>query len=51
VEDQKATLNVLSGQIALSKFTLTGAGTAKLKDAVIQAGESRVIDSLGKGDL
>ncbi len=43
VEDQKATLNVLSGQIALSKFTLTDAGTAKLKDAVIKAGESRMI--------
>jgi len=51
VEGQKATLNVLYGQIALSKFTLTGTGTVKLKDAVIKAGESRVIDSIPKGAL
>ena len=43
VEEKKAILNVLHGQISLQKFTLKDAGTAKLKDPVIKAGESRII--------
>ena len=44
VEDKKATLDVIYGKLAVKTFTLKGAGSAKLKNVVINAGESRTIE-------
>lgn len=43
VEDKKATLNVIYGKLSLNAFKLKGAGSAKLKNMVVDAGESRTI--------
>ncbi len=43
VEDNMATLQVSYGQVPLDKFTLTGSGSAKLKNTILKAGESRTI--------
>ena len=44
VEDKKATLDVIYGKLAVKTFTLKSAGSAKLKNVVINAGESRTIE-------
>jgi hypothetical protein len=43
VEDRKAILTVLSGNLALTSFTLKDAGTAKLKNFSLQEGESKTV--------
>ena len=43
VEDKKATLNVIYGKLTLDSFILQGAGSAKLKNVVINAGENRMV--------
>ena len=43
VEDKAATLEVIYGQISLDEFRLEGAGSAKLKNTGIKAGESKKI--------
>jgi uncharacterized protein (DUF608 family) len=43
VEDMKATLSVMQGQIPISEFSLKGAGSARMKNMVLSAGESKII--------
>jgi non-lysosomal glucosylceramidase len=42
IEDKKATLSVLSGEIAISKLELLGEGSIKSKEKLISSGESKV---------
>lgn len=44
VEVNKATLNVLFGQVELSQFNLTGSGSVKLKNILIKANESNIFE-------
>jgi uncharacterized protein (DUF608 family) len=44
IEGNKATLNVLYGQVELSDFTLSGLGSVKLKNKLIKAGESHIFE-------
>lgn len=41
VEDKKATLNVISGQLPVSSFELKGLGSLKVKNSLITSGETR----------
>ena len=41
VEDKKATLNVISGQLPVSNFELKGLGSLKVKNNLITSGETR----------
>jgi len=43
VEDMKATVSVFHGQLPLSTFILKGTGSTKLKNTLIKAGESKII--------
>jgi non-lysosomal glucosylceramidase len=44
VENMKATLAVLSGQVILSEFTLTGIGSVRINDIAIKTGESKTLE-------
>ena len=41
VEDKKATLNIISGQLPVSNFELKGLGSLKVKNNLITSGETR----------
>jgi uncharacterized protein (DUF608 family) len=43
VEEGSATLDVVYGELPISEFVLEGTGTAKLKNTVLKAGESKEI--------